>query len=82
MGRDIWGRVKELLLIGKTKYDIAAACDRAGFKDYKFVDTLEEAVSIAAADAESGDCVLLSPHARAGICSNAISSAARYSRTA
>ena len=55
------GRVKELLLIGKTKHDIAAACDRAGFKAYKFVDTLEEAVSIAAADAESGDCVLLSP---------------------
>lgn len=55
------GRVKELLLIGKTKYDIAAACDNAGFKAYKFVDTLEDAVKIAAEDAESGDCVLLSP---------------------
>lgn len=55
------GRVKELLLIGKTKHDIAAACDKAGFKSYKFVDTLEDAVKIAAEDAESGDCVLLSP---------------------
>lgn len=55
------GRVKELLLIGKTKHDIAAACDRAGFKAYKFIDTLEEAVSVAAQDAQSGDCVLLSP---------------------
>ena len=55
------GRVKELLLIGKTKHDIAAACDRAGFKAYKFIDTLEEAVSVAAQDAQPGDCVLLSP---------------------
>lgn len=55
------GRVKELLLIGKTKHDIAAACDRAGFKAYKFIDTLEEAVNVAAQDAQPGDCVLLSP---------------------
>lgn len=55
------GRVKELLLIGKTKHDIAAACDRSGFKAYKFIDTLEEAVSVAAQDAQPGDCVLLSP---------------------
>lgn len=55
------GRVKELLLIGKTKHDIAAACDRAGFTAYRFVDTLEEAVKIAAENSEPGDCVLLSP---------------------
>lgn len=55
------GRVKELLLIGQTKHDIAAACDKAGFKAYRFVDTLEQAVTLAAEYAESGDCVLLSP---------------------
>lgn len=55
------GRVKKLLLIGQTKHDIAAACDKAGFKAYRFVDTLEQAVTLAAEYAESGDCVLLSP---------------------
>lgn len=55
------GRVKELLLIGQTKHDIASACDKAGFKAYRFVDTLEQAVTLAAEYAKSGDCVLLSP---------------------
>lgn len=55
------GRVKELLLIGQTKHDIATACDKAGFKAYRFVDTLEQAVTLAAEYAKSGDCVLLSP---------------------
>lgn len=55
------GRVKELLLIGATAKDIAVACDKAGFRSYKFVDTLENAVKIAHNDAKSGDCVLLSP---------------------
>ena len=55
------GRVKELLLIGQTAQDIAAACDKLGFKHYQFVDTLENAVKIASEHAQSGDCVLLSP---------------------
>ena len=55
------GRVKELLLIGQTAQDIADTCEKMGFKNYKFVDTLENAVKIASEDAQSGDCVLLSP---------------------
>jgi len=55
------GRVKKLVLIGVTKDKIAACCDKHGFKDYEFADTLQEAVDKCAAEASSGDCVLLSP---------------------
>jgi UDP-N-acetylmuramoylalanine--D-glutamate ligase len=55
------GRVKKLVLIGETKYDIAKVCDKYGFKDYVFSDTLEKAIDICAENAVSGDCVLLSP---------------------
>ena len=55
------GRVKKLVLIGETKYDIAKVCDKFDFKDYTFADTLEKAIDICAENAVDGDCVLLSP---------------------
>ena len=44
-----------------TKEDIAAACEKIGFKDYVFADTFEEAVEICKNTAQPGDCCLLSP---------------------
>lgn len=55
------GKVRKLVLIGQTKENIAAACDKIGFTDYCFAESLEEAVKISAEAAESGDCCLLSP---------------------
>ena len=55
------GRVKKLVLIGKTAEKIALCCDKHGFKDYVFAGTFEEAVNICKETAKSGDCVLLSP---------------------
>lgn len=54
-------KVRKLVLIGQTKENIAAACDKIGFSDYCFADSLEEAVKISAETAQSGDCCLLSP---------------------
>ena len=55
------GKVRLLVLIGQTRENIAKACDEAGFGDYVFADTFEEAVEKAHAAAKAGDCVLLSP---------------------
>ena len=55
------GKVKQLILLGQTAKQIAATCDRAGFCDYVFAETLEEAVALAHEAAAAGDCVLLSP---------------------
>lgn len=55
------GKVKKLLLMGKTRERIAETAERNGFSDYELVDSLEEAVKRAAALTESGDAVLLSP---------------------
>ncbi|MGN1442978.1 MAG: Mur ligase family protein, partial [Acutalibacteraceae bacterium] len=55
------GKCKLLLLMGQTREKIAAACDEAGFKNYRFVESMQEAVDVAFENAESGDCVLLSP---------------------
>lgn len=55
------GKCKLLLLMGQTKENIAAACDKAGFSAYRFVESMEEAVEIAYENADDGDCVLLSP---------------------
>lgn len=54
-------KVRKLVLIGQTKENIAAACDKIGFKDYCFAESLEEAVQFCAKAAQSGDCCLLSP---------------------
>ena len=55
------GKVRKLVLIGQTRENIAATCDKIGFKDYCFADSLEEAVKICAESAKEGDCCLLSP---------------------
>ena len=55
------GKVKKLILLGQTREQIAACCDRIGFSNYVFAETLEEAVALAHAAAGAGDCVLLSP---------------------
>ncbi|MCR4842834.1 MAG: UDP-N-acetylmuramoyl-L-alanine--D-glutamate ligase [Eubacterium sp.] len=55
------GKVKKLVLLGQTAQQIAQTCDKYGFKDYCFADSLEEAIDICYAAAEDGECVLLSP---------------------
>lgn len=55
------GKVKKLVLIGATAKKIAGTCDRMGFKDYVFADSLQEAVDICHETAQRGDAVLLSP---------------------
>ncbi len=55
------GKVRKLILIGQTKENIAAACDKIGFTDYVFAESLPEAVAIAAKESKEGDCCLLSP---------------------
>lgn len=55
------GKVRLLILMGQTKEKIAETCDKAGFKDYIFVEDMEEAVKKAHDAAQEGDCVLLSP---------------------
>ncbi|MBE6773762.1 MAG: UDP-N-acetylmuramoyl-L-alanine--D-glutamate ligase [Clostridia bacterium] len=55
------GKVRKLVLIGQTRENIAAACEKIGFKDYVFADSLQEAVRICEESALEGDCCLLSP---------------------
>lgn len=55
------GKVRLLVLLGQTREKIAAACDKIGFSDYVFAESMEEAVRICSENAKSGDCVLLSP---------------------
>ncbi len=55
------GKVKKLLLMGQTAKDIANCCEAHGFKDYVFVESMEEAVDYAYKNTEPGDAVLLSP---------------------
>lgn len=55
------GKVKLLVLIGQTREKIAAACEKIGFKNYVFAESMEEAVNLCAENAKAGDFVLLSP---------------------
>lgn len=55
------GKVRKLVLIGQTRENIAAACEKIGFKDYVFAENLPEAVAICEKEAKEGDCCLLSP---------------------
>lgn len=55
------GKVKKLILMGATREKIADACEKLGFHDYEFAETFQEAVERAAALAEPGENVLLSP---------------------
>jgi UDP-N-acetylmuramoylalanine--D-glutamate ligase len=53
--------VRLLLLIGETRELIARAVGEKGFTAYRLLSSLEEAVSVARAEAVEGDLVLLSP---------------------
>lgn len=55
------GKIKQLILIGATKEKIAETADKHGYKNYIFVESLEDAVKKSAEFAEDGDVVLLSP---------------------
>lgn len=55
------GRAKLLILMGATAQRIGETAKRCGLTRIAFVESMEEAVSMAAAEAVSGDAVLLSP---------------------
>lgn len=55
------GKVKKLILLGATADRIAGTCDKLGFTEYEFADTLEQAVKRSAELTSEGDAVLLSP---------------------
>ena len=54
-------KVKRLVLVGEAKAELVAAAEKAGFDRYICTEAFEEAVRQAAAAAQSGDVVLLSP---------------------
>ncbi|MBO5115627.1 MAG: UDP-N-acetylmuramoyl-L-alanine--D-glutamate ligase [Peptococcaceae bacterium] len=54
-------RVRRVVVLGEAKDSIIQALQQAGFDHYTAADTFEEAVRVAAAQAEQGDVVLLSP---------------------
>lgn len=53
--------VRLMLLIGETSDKLAAAADQAGFSNYRKMDSLEEATTVARREAKAGEVVLLSP---------------------
>ena len=55
------GRVKELILLGKTAPKIKAAAEAAGFTNITMATDMEECVAAAWEKAQPGDVVLLSP---------------------
>ncbi|MFA9375147.1 MAG: UDP-N-acetylmuramoyl-L-alanine--D-glutamate ligase [Lachnotalea sp.] len=55
------GKVRQLVLIGQTKEQIADTAKSCGFHDIIFAQSLKEAVQISATKAVEGDAVLLSP---------------------
>jgi len=55
------GRVKELILLGKTAPQIKAAAEAAGFTNITMAADMEECVAAAWEKAQPGDVVLLSP---------------------
>lgn len=54
-------RVKKLVLMGQTREKIAECALKHGFKDYVFVESMEEAVKYCHENAQPGEAVLLSP---------------------
>jgi UDP-N-acetylmuramoylalanine--D-glutamate ligase len=60
--RDLPDNVRSIYLVGAASDELAAALDAAG-RGYALAGDLATAVSLAAADAEPGDVVLLSPAA-------------------
>lgn len=55
------GKVKELVLIGQTREQIAETAEKHGFTEITMADSMEEAVRICYDHAKSGDAILLSP---------------------
>ncbi len=55
------GRVKDMVLIGKTADKIEQTAKRHGFNAIHRAESIEEAVSLCSKLASEGDCVLLSP---------------------
>ena len=55
------GKIKKLILMGQTRELIAKCAEEHGFKDYMFVESMEEAVDYCKKNAVPGDTVLLSP---------------------
>lgn len=55
------GKVKRLILIGQTAEMIADTAAKYGFRDVEFANDLKRAVQRAAAIADAGEAVLLSP---------------------
>lgn len=55
------GRVKHLVLIGKTAPNIQSSAEKQGFTAISTCTTFEEAIDLCKDVAEEGDCVLLSP---------------------
>lgn len=53
--------IRHMILLGVTAPKIAACAEKHGFTSIEFVESMEEAVKAAAAKAEPGDAVLLSP---------------------
>lgn len=58
---DHFGKVRFVCLFGETKYDIAEAMMKKGFRKFRIFDCLEEAFTYASKLAAPGDAVLLSP---------------------
>ena len=59
--KEFAGRVKYLVLIGKTRDKIAACAKKYGFTEIMYAEDLKEAVQVCAVYADTGDYVLLSP---------------------
>lgn len=53
--------IQHMLLMGVTGPKIAACAEKHGFTNYSFVESMEEAVKVAAEKAQPGYAVLLSP---------------------
>ena len=55
------GKVKYMAIIGEVTDKIIETSEKYGFKNYEKANSLEDAVKMCFENAESGDCVLLSP---------------------
>lgn len=55
------GKVKAMVLLGKTAYKIKETAEKLGFENIKMAKDMDEAVNIAYGLASPGDTVLLSP---------------------
>ncbi|UQS86434.1 UDP-N-acetylmuramoyl-L-alanine--D-glutamate ligase [Nicoliella spurrieriana] len=58
---DLAEHVKGIVLFGQTKYLLKDAAEKAGIRQIKLVNTLDEAVPVAESMSAPGDIVLLSP---------------------